>query len=71
MFYITDEGGRIGRFWWVNGVTTPIHVYNWIYNGSHHIVWRPGVFGWGDPSHRKLTFAIIKRCPDQAEHTYS
>lgn len=65
MLYVTSDSGRIGPFWWVNSCTTSIHVYNWIYAGSHHVVWRPGVSGWGDPSNKNLTFIIIDRCSDE------
>lgn len=47
MISITSDHGHIGPFWWVNSITTPIHLYDATYNGSHHIVWRQGASGWG------------------------
>ena len=60
MIYITSETGRIGPFWWLNAVTTPIKMSNAMYNGSVHNVWRPGVFSWKSPDQVKLRWLIIK-----------
>jgi hypothetical protein len=59
VIYADSEGGRIGRFWWVNAVTTPIEMYNATYNGSYHRVWRLGVTGVGSKMPR-LVWRLIK-----------
>jgi hypothetical protein len=45
VIYIDSNQGRIGPFWWVNGIHSKIEMYNATYKGSVHYVWRPGVFG--------------------------
>jgi len=60
MFDINSDSGRIGPFWWVNAVTSQIKLRNAVYNGSLHIVWRPGVSGWGNPLGKSFQWLIIK-----------
>jgi len=45
MIEITSDYGRIGRFWWMNGIHSPIEMHNATYMGSVHHVWRPGICG--------------------------
>jgi hypothetical protein len=59
MIHITDLGGRIGPFWWVNACTSVTTLTGATWNGSEHHVWRPGVSGWGDPSRGRLVWKII------------
>jgi hypothetical protein len=58
MIHINSMGGRIGQFWWVNAATSSFVLIDATYKGSHHLVWRPGVSGWGVPS--TFTWLIIK-----------
>jgi hypothetical protein len=60
MINITSEHGRIGPFWWLNAVTTPIKMSNATYNGSVHYVWRPGIFSWKSPMKEQLHWRVIK-----------
>ncbi len=46
MFYIDSKMGRIGPFWWVNGIHHKMLLTHATYNGSLHFVWRPGSWGW-------------------------
>lgn len=61
MIDISSDSGRIGPFWWVNGVHSAIEMQNATYNGSRHRVWRPGICGF-DPWFNPKTFQwrIIK-----------
>ena len=60
MFYVDSQQGRIGSFWWVNGVTSQIELHDALYNGSVHFVWRPGISGWGDPLRKSFQWLIIQ-----------
>lgn len=56
---ISSDHGRIGPFWWVNGVTSSSILRNAVYDGSVHTVWRPGVSGWGNPLGRTFRWRTI------------
>jgi hypothetical protein len=60
MIHITDLGGRIGPFWWVNASTASQEMRNATYNGSVHRVWRPGFCGWGTSTGSRLLWLIIR-----------
>jgi hypothetical protein len=59
MFDISSDWGRIGPFWWVNGVQSVIELQNAVWEGSIHHVWRPGICGidpWFPPRHFEWRF---------------
>ena len=61
MISIDSDSGRIGPFWWVNGIHCAIELQNATYNGSIHYVWRPGICGlepWFVP--KTFQWRIIK-----------
>jgi hypothetical protein len=59
-FHIDSETGRIGPFWWVNAVCSPITMLNATYNGSVHVVWREGFAGWDGIAHGRLLWRIVR-----------
>lgn len=61
MIEITSDSGRIGPFWWVNADTRPRHLHDWVYAGSHHIAWRPGVSDWFSPLGKKFYMVLIEQ----------
>ena len=60
MIHVSDLGGRIGPFWWVNASTASQEMHNATYNGSVHHVWRPGQSGWGDCTRSRILWLIIR-----------
>lgn len=61
MLFIDSDAGRVGPFWWLNGVHSPIEMRDATYNGSLHHVWRPGICGlepWFTP--KTFQWRIIK-----------
>jgi hypothetical protein len=61
MIYVDSDMGRIGPFWWVNGIQCRMTLISATYNGSLHFVWRPGFWGWdGMYSPKTFKWLIIK-----------
>lgn len=60
MIHISSDQGRIGPFWWLNAVTTPMRMENATYNGSVHTVWREGAAGWDGLAQGRLLWKVIR-----------